>query len=107
MGLEVGYLLPLIPHVNGVVQWPWSICAEDPRAGAGAGTGRTFGRSVGGYGGGGSWGRRSTFEGSWRINFFSGQNLSSHVYFIQTAITCEVCLGERKEFIHEKDRFLY
>jgi hypothetical protein len=50
---------------------------------------------VGRYGGGGSWSNRSAGERSWRIDFFSGPDLSSRASFFLTARTCEV--GLRKE----------
>jgi hypothetical protein len=72
--------------------------AED--SGASAGTGRAMGARVVGCGGGGSWSNRSIVEGSWRINFFSGSDPSSHVSFFLVARTYKVGLGERKAFIH-------
>jgi hypothetical protein len=55
-------------------------------------------RSVGRYGGGQSWGKRYTFEGVLEDQIFSGQNLSSHVFFLQRARTFEVGLGGKKGF---------
>jgi hypothetical protein len=62
--------------------------------------GRKVGAMVGGYGEGGFWCNRSIVEESWRINFFSGSEPSSHVSFFLIARTCEVCLGGRKAFIY-------
>ena len=62
---------------------------------------RSMRARVGGYGGGGSWSNRSAVEGSWRINFFSGPDLSSLSSFFLKARTCEVGLGEIKAFISE------
>ena len=48
---------------------------------------------VGRYGGGGSWSNRSAGERSWRIDFFSGLDPSSHASFFLMARTCEMGLG--------------
>jgi hypothetical protein len=73
---------------KGRYNGPGPIWTEDPRACTGAG--RAMGSRVWGYGGG----------GSWRIDFFSGPDLSSHVSVFLTTRTCEVGLEERKAFIH-------
>jgi hypothetical protein len=55
--------------------------------GAGAVTVRVMWARIGGYGSGGSWSNRSAVEGSWRINFFSGMDPSSHTSFFLMART--------------------
>ena len=50
---------------------------------------------VGRYGGGGSWSNRSAGERSWRIDFFSGRDLSSRASLLLTTRTCE--MGFEKE----------
>jgi hypothetical protein len=42
----------------------------------------------------------SSVQGSWKVNFFSGLDPSSHFPFFLMARTYEVDLGERKPFIH-------
>jgi hypothetical protein len=90
---------PVPPSGKGGYNSPGPIWAKDP--GASAGSGGAKGARVGGCGGVGSWSNRSIVEGSWRIDFFSGPDPSSHVSFFLKARTFEVGLGERKAFIHE------
>jgi hypothetical protein len=60
-----------------------------------------MGARVEGYGGGRSWSNRSTVEGSWRIDFFSGLDPSSSFSFYLMARTCEVGLVGKRAFIHD------
>ena len=98
-GRESWGSLPAPPSSKGRYNGPSPTWAENPRAGAS--TGSTRGARVGGHGEGGSWSNRSIFEGSWRIDFFSGLDPSSHASFFLMARTCEVGLRERKVFIYE------